>query len=149
MKTFLAFSTLLLLYAQLANGQSVSIPAQGMDVQVVSVPASTPATFLNVTVDASSNGSDFIDVISSNSQILISLILPAGTEVTPTNASSFGFTVSQIVNTAGVPVVSGVFTPFDAIGSHTIFMLPAGSPSAQCTTMTGVLNAIQQIQPVN
>jgi hypothetical protein len=82
---------------------------------------------LNVTVDASSNGSDFIDVISPNSQLLISLILPGGTEVTPANASGFGFTVSQIVNTAGTPAVSGVFTPFDAAGTHTIFILPAGA----------------------
>jgi hypothetical protein len=38
MKTFLAFSTLLLLYAQLANGQSVSIPAQGMDGPIMTKP---------------------------------------------------------------------------------------------------------------
>lgn len=61
-------SALLLLYAHSTTGQSVSIPAQGMDVQVLAVPESTRATFLNVTVDASSNGSDFIDVISPNSQ---------------------------------------------------------------------------------
>jgi hypothetical protein len=48
----------LLVYVQSTHGQSVSVsvPAQGMDVQVLAVPASTAATYLNVTVDASPNG---------------------------------------------------------------------------------------------
>ena len=102
MKLSAAVATLsLLVYAQSTNGQSVSVPAQAMDVQVLAVPASTPATYLNVTVDASTSGADFIDVLSPNSLVLISLILPAGTEVTPANAVSLGFSVSQIVNTPG------------------------------------------------
>jgi hypothetical protein len=67
----------------MAYAQSPVSPALPTNVQVLTVPASTSSTTLNVTVDASPNGGDFIDVVSPNSQVLISLILPGGTVVTP------------------------------------------------------------------
>jgi hypothetical protein len=71
-----------------------------MNVQILTVPPSTAATYLNLTVDASPNGGDFIDVLSPNSQLQISLILPGGTDVTSSNAASLGFSVLQQVNSA-------------------------------------------------
>jgi hypothetical protein len=93
-----------------------------MDVQLSAVPGSTPATYLNLTVDASSAGGDSIDVVSSNSQVAITLILPNATEVTPANASTLGFSVWQQVNVQGTAVTSGVFTPLDSLGAHTTFI---------------------------
>jgi hypothetical protein len=110
----------------MAEAQTVSVLP--MSVQMLPVPASTSATYLNVVVDASPNGGDFIDVASPNSQLLISLIIPGGTEVTPSNASNLGFSVNQQVNTLSTINTSGVFTPFDSLGAHTTFILPAGSP---------------------
>jgi hypothetical protein len=92
------------------------------------VPPSTPATYLNLSIDASSNGGDSIDVISSNSQLPISLVLPSGVEVTPANASGLGFKVLQQVVSSTDGSISGGFTPFDAIGAHTTFILPGSSP---------------------
>ena len=103
------------------------MPAVPMDVQVLTVPASTPATYLNLTVDASANGGDFIDVVSPSAQILISLVLPNGTEVTVGSASTLGFSVWQQTNSSAT-TTSGIFTPFDVLGTHTAFILPAGSP---------------------
>jgi hypothetical protein len=114
-------------YAQTAD-QSISVPAQSMDVRVTVVPPSTAATYLNLTIDASPNGGDSIDVISSNSQLPLSLVLPSGVEVTPANASSFGFTVLQQVVVSTDNSNSGAFTPFDAVGAHTTFILPGNSP---------------------
>ncbi len=112
-------------YAQ-SSGQGVL--ALPMDVQLFTAPPSTPATYLNLTVDASANDGDFIDVVSPSPQVQMSLILPNGTEVTAGNASTFGFSVLQQTNGSGTAVASGVFTPFDAFGTHTTFILPAGSP---------------------
>jgi hypothetical protein len=127
MRLIIATSALCLAtYAQSTG--NLATPALPMNVQVLSVPALTPSTYLSLTVDASVNGGDFIDVRSTNPQLQISLILPNGTEVTPANASTFGFSVLQQVNSAGTAVTSGVFTPFDALGAHTAFILPAGSP---------------------
>jgi hypothetical protein len=103
-------------------------PALPMNVQILSVPASTAATYLSLTVDASPNGGDFIDVVSPNPQIVVSLILPSGTAVTSSSAASLGFSVLQQVNSTSNPTTSGVFTPFDALGAHTTFILPAASP---------------------
>lgn len=96
----------LTVFAQSTLAQSVA--ALPRNVQVLAVPASTPATYLNLTVDESVNGNDFIDVLSPSSQVAISLILPIGTEVTPSNASTFGFSVLQQVNSSGSAITSGV-----------------------------------------
>jgi hypothetical protein len=129
MKLFLVVGLLAVgCYAQ-SGDQSVPVAAQSMDVRVMVVPPSAPATYLNLTVDASSNGGDSIDVISSNSQLPISLVLPSGVEVTPTNASGLGFTVLQQVISPTDNPNSGGFTPFDAVGAHTTFILPGNSPA--------------------
>lgn len=126
----LAFAAMLaaVAYAQMPADQPVFIPAQAMCVRVTAVPPSTPATYLDLSVDPSSDGGDVIDVVSSNAQVVISLVLPNGIEVTPTNASGLGFTVFQRV----VPLVSSgqssSLTLFEAVGAHTTFGLPANSP---------------------
>jgi hypothetical protein len=111
----------------LGNGPG-HVGSSAIDVQVSIAPPFTAATYINQTVDASVNGNDIIDVVSSNSQVLISLILPTGVEVTPANAGGLGFVVSQPINLASTPATSGLFTPLDSIGAHTTFSLPAGSP---------------------
>jgi hypothetical protein len=112
-------------YAQSTGNPST--PSLPMNVQILAVPPSTSATYLDLIVDASPNGGDFIDVLSPNSQVVVSLVLPTGVVVTPSNASSLGFSVLQQVNNAGT-AASGVFTPFDALGAHTTFILPAAAP---------------------
>jgi hypothetical protein len=74
-----------------AAAQSIQNPATSVlpiYTQYFTAPGSTPETDLSLSVDASSSGGDFIDVVAANPQVLISLILPNGTEVTPSNASS-------------------------------------------------------------
>jgi len=83
------------LFCFIGWAQSPVSPALPMNVQVLTVPAATSATNLSLSVDASPNGGDFIDVVSPNPQIQVSLILPGGVVVTPANASSLGFTVVQ------------------------------------------------------
>jgi hypothetical protein len=93
-------------------GQSstASVPVEALSMQVFAVPASTPATYANITVDASANGGDLIDVSCPSSQMAISLILPNGVEVTVANASSFGFQVLQQTNAFGATSTSGTST---------------------------------------
>ncbi len=116
-------------YAQSTGGRSVSISLISMDVQSATVPSSTAATYLNMIVDASIEGLDIIDVCSSSAQVRVSLILPNGIEITPMNASSFGFKTSEQVIDSTAPATSGGFTPFDSACAHTMFNPPAGSPA--------------------
>jgi hypothetical protein len=115
-------------FSLIVNAQSPVNPALPMNVQTLTVPGSTPSTTLNLTVDQSPNGGDFIDAVSQNSAVQISLILPGGAVVTPANGSGLGFTVVQQVNSTSSPATSGIFTPFDTLGTHTTFFLPAASP---------------------
>ena len=50
------FTALAVLICGIAWGQSTGIPALPMSVQVISVPGSTAATYLNIPVDASPTG---------------------------------------------------------------------------------------------
>src|SRR5271165_468275 len=112
------------LYGQSSSG---SVPVEALSMQIFAVPASTPATYASVTVDASANGGDMIDVSCPSSLMVVSLILPSGVEVTAANASSFGFNVLQQANAFGATSTSGTFTPLDSYGSHTAFVFLAGS----------------------
>lgn len=116
----------LVAYAQSSGRPSVSASLLSIDVQTATVSGSTPATYLNMIVDAST-GLDIIDVCSSSPQVQISLVLPSGVEITPANASAMGFNASEHVINSSAPAASGAFTPFDSPGSHTTFNLPAGS----------------------
>jgi hypothetical protein len=108
-------------------GQTLS-PRQAslvaVDVRTVLVPAGSAATFLSFTVDPSTHGGDAFDIVSDNSQITVSLIVPGSSEITALNASSFGIQWSAFTS-SGVDI-AGV-SPFDEQGNHILIVLPAGS----------------------
>ena len=57
--------------AQSASSQSVSVPAQRTHVQLLAVPASSAATYLNVTVDASTSGGIWAVKHMSNKEAIL------------------------------------------------------------------------------
>jgi hypothetical protein len=93
----------LLLFASL-HAQVVPLPADNevaigaLNLQTAVAPAGQTVTYVNVTVDPSANGGDWIEVIvgddpASSLTTIPSLTLPNGTEMTAVNASA-GFNFS-------------------------------------------------------
>jgi hypothetical protein len=66
------------------------------DAQAILVPPAAPSTIATFTVDhPSAMGGDFFDVVEDNPQVIVSLILPNGTEVTAATAQNVGFTFTS------------------------------------------------------
>jgi hypothetical protein len=76
-----------------ATGQLTANDARGSI-----VPAGSASTLLTFTVEADTTGNNFFDVATSDPAVVVSLIIPSGTEVTTANAASFGFTFSVVPN---------------------------------------------------
>src|SRR5438105_816822 len=112
------------LRAQSASDLSGTAALHNWNIQSAIVPPATAATTLSFTVDPAVGGGDWFHVIVESSQIVITLILPGGAEVTAANASALGFQYTTI-NDGAVP--SGLMpSPFALPGTHTVIKLPAG-----------------------
>jgi hypothetical protein len=117
-----------LAFGQIPANQPSRIPLSSQDVRVAEIPALTAVTYLDLVVDPSIPGGDAIDVVSSSEVVVVSLMLPSGTEVTPANGVSLGFTVLHEVVTQQLIEQTKRVGVFDQIGTHTTFLLPPSSP---------------------
>jgi len=82
------------MYAQVGPFPGTSIPLISAYQQSVQVPAGNNPTLMNIVVDAPATGQEMIDVLTGDPGVVISLILPNGTEVTASNAAANGFVFS-------------------------------------------------------
>lgn len=105
-----------------ATGQLTATDAQGSI-----VPAGSTSTLLTFTLEADTTGKNFFDAATSDPAVVVSLILPSGTEVTSANAASFGFTFTVVPDGsyAGAEIPSVFAFP----GTHTSIQVSAGQVS--------------------
>ena len=120
-QTVLFFIAAIAAYSQIAPFQADGIHMSGTSTQLMAVPAVASPTLLNVAVDTSGAGGDFLDVAVGDPSVLISLITPGGTEVTAGNAASYGFTFS----TYSADSSSDSLNPLTSGGAHTLIQFSA------------------------
>jgi hypothetical protein len=116
--------------AAFAAGQNVPRPPAtvamaGYDARGSGLPANSPSTLLNFTVEGDATGGNAFHVVTSVPGVIVSLILPSGLEITSSNASSFGFTYTVLPDNTGADVESVLSLP----GTHISMQIPAGQVS--------------------
>jgi hypothetical protein len=132
MKTHPAVTTLafflssIWLLGQGISNTPIDLQAVGYDSRASAVPANSATTMLNFTVEGDTAGMNAFDVITSDPGVLVSLILPSGSEVTSANASGLGFTFTIIPEDSTPDDVPSVLS---LPGTHTIIEIPGGQPS--------------------
>ena len=126
-----------LLAAQLTLFNTVNVATKPWDTRSLLVPANSTSSSVQFTVDASSQGGDTFDIVVDNPAVLIGLTTPGGTQVNSNNAAGLGYQFNVFTIDASVTP-----NPFLILGTHTLVVLPAGSPSgtyvmtADATTAT-------------
>ena len=69
---------------------SYTLEMPAYDVRGSGLPANSPSTLLTFTVEGDTEGKNAFDVLTSDPGVVVSLILPSGTEITSSNAVSQG-----------------------------------------------------------
>jgi hypothetical protein len=121
-----------LLSCSTAPGQSVTLPGSTVPLFATDggsavVPAGSASTVLSFTVEGDIEGNNSFDVATSDPSVIVSLILPSGTEVTSSNAASLGFSFTTVAAGTNDNVQS--LTPMSFPGTHTVIQIPGGQPS--------------------
>ena len=91
--------------------------------QFIQVPQGASATGINITVDPGPAGADTLDILVGDPSVVVSLMLPDGTQITSANAPASGFTWSNY-SSLGLGTAD-LFSPFDLEGNHTVIQLPS------------------------
>jgi hypothetical protein len=117
-----------MLRAQIGPLPAATLSLTKTNQQTIVIPAANPSTLINVSVDQPANGQDSIDVLTSDPNVVITLLLPNGTEITANNASSNGFIFTGYYSDGSVSSEAGL-SPFLTAGTHTVIDFPAGTPS--------------------
>ncbi len=92
-------------FAQTIPYPSGDVPLRASNTQAIPIPPSTASTPIAVVVDSGAVG-DFIDILTSDPNVAVSLILPSGTAITAANASSLGFALSTFTSDGSSDVPS-------------------------------------------
>ena len=125
------------LCAQVGQFPGTSVPLASTWQQSIAVPAGNTPTLLNFAVDAPPAGQDTIDVLVVDPNVVISLILPAGTEINASNATANGF----VFSTNTIAGVGADLTPFSIGGIHTIIQLPIPAQTGVYSVKADATNA--------
>ena len=110
--------------AALLRGQTLDVPLTNRDTGAVVVASGGTAT-LQFTADPSAAGADLFQAVSSRSDVVVTLLLPDGTEINSANADSQGYSynvLSQI--SALVEYIPG---PMALSGTQTWIRLAPGA----------------------
>jgi hypothetical protein len=137
-----------MLRAQIGPLPAATLPLLKTSQQVATVPAGAASTLVNVAVDAPPTGQDSLDVLASDPNVVITLLLPSGAEITASNATANGFTFNTYTSdgsgTSG-DLLSAFLTP----GSHTVidFPIPAqtGVYSVKANASTATANSAMTV----
>ena len=133
------------LLAQLVPAH-VQAHLSNLDSRSAPIPANSAATLLAITVDPAANGGDQLDIVASDPNVTISLILPNGSEVTAANAIALGYRYTAFSVLGDPGVLAG--TLYARFGFHALIDFPAGQPAgtynikanaASVATNTGML----------
>jgi len=124
------FLILSLWCASFADGQNVpalptTVALPGYDVRGSGIPANLASTLLSFTVEGDTAGNNVFHVVTSDPGVIVSLILPSGTEITSSNAASLGFTYTVLPDGTG----SDVDSVFALPGTQTLIQIPGGQIS--------------------
>lgn len=111
--------------AQLITSERVEVTLSNRDVRALLAPPHTASSFIDLTLDPSAAGGDVVTVVSDPPGAIISLVLPNGVEVNASNFESHGF--GHLLIPATEARNSPVPTIFSLLGTHTLFVLPAGA----------------------
>ena len=125
---FLCYLSTCVLVAQVGPFPSTSFPLVSVSQQMARVPAGANPTLLNITVDAPPAGQETMDVLVGDPNVVISLILPGGSEITAANAASNGFSFLTYT-TDGSGTSEDLWSPFSTSGTHTVIQFPAPAPA--------------------
>jgi hypothetical protein len=80
---------------------------------------------LPFTFESDTSGNNVFHIVTSNPGIVVSLVLPSGTEVTSANAASLGFTYTVLGDNTGMDIESIFSLP----GTQTLIQVPGGQAS--------------------
>jgi hypothetical protein len=96
-------------------------------IQAVPLPAGPTPVQTNVVVDTSTAGGDLIDAAIGDPNVVISLVTPAGTEITAANAQNAGYTFYTYTADGGEYAM--ISSPLTMGGTHTLIQFPPGQAS--------------------
>ena len=106
---------------------STSVQLSNQDVRLAKIVAGSGVQSVPFAVDSVPAGGDFADIMVSDANVGIRLVLPDGREITQDNAADFGFTWEVI---DGAELEPGSITlPFLACGIHVLIRFPPSSGS--------------------
>jgi hypothetical protein len=107
------------------------------DARSAVVPAGSTSTLLAFTLESDTTGGNFFDVSTSDPSVVVSIILPSGTEVTSANAASLGYTFTVVPD--GTYAVAQI---------PSVFAFPGCAPQKVRPSLSGLLfQAIFVVQP--
>lgn len=106
--------------------EKIQLSLTAHDRRAALIPAGSTEALIDVTADPSAQGGDLIDVVYFVPNVVVTLIMPDGTEVGSENAAAHGFSYGVIAEGAASN------TPFAALlsstGTHTLIQLPQSAP---------------------
>lgn len=112
----------LMAFAQTPPAGEVAL--QSRDVRPVAIQPGTASTLISFVVETGGDGGDVFQVISTDPGIIITLILPNGTEVNSSNASNLGYNYSVTPASDPDALTHSPPSPFLGAGTHTVIELP-------------------------
>jgi hypothetical protein len=98
------------------------------------------SSLMTFTVDPATNGGDRFHIISTNTNAIITLVLPSGTEVTASNAQSLGFSYETVPADSSEPD-SLIPTPLLNPGAQTLIELPTAPQAGTYQVKVNTLSA--------
>jgi hypothetical protein len=111
--------------AQLFKEPSSTVSLEARDARVLRVSPGETNGLLEFTVDPQPGGGDIFDIVTQDSQTVVTLLTPGGAEIGGANAFAQGYGY-QVVP-AEPARDNSIGNPLSIPGTHTLFMLPPGS----------------------
>jgi hypothetical protein len=110
--------------AQVFKAPDATVSLEARDARLLRVSPGETNRLLEFTADPVPGGGDIFDVVTQDSQTVVTLLTPGGAEIGAANAFAQGYGYQVI---PGDPSSSAIGNPFSIPGVHTLFMLPPGA----------------------
>lgn len=131
--------------AQNVPFKQATLQLSAYDARSAQVPAGSATTLLAFTLETDQTGDNKFHVITSDPNVLVSLILPSGVEINAGNATSLGFTFQAI--SADDIAAEDVPSPLSLPGYHTVIQVPASQPSGAAAVTSAERSRHDQYPP--
>jgi hypothetical protein len=121
----LSLSMAVISSAQDTESSPLDASLTAQDVRGTVVIAGTTAGVIPFLADPQTSGGDILDIVTTNANATISLVLPSGLEINSSNAAAQGFGYQVLPN--GTMTNSPIPSVFSTSGTHIVIKFPASS----------------------